>query len=247
MSVEDSDLEPARPQPTAAKRRRSTSNLCAEGGSADGAEEDASGTRQKVHILALGDSLTAGGFGSRPYPSQLEELLNAQEDGGRTFKLHNAGICGDSTEGMVERLPKELQQLAHDGIRPLFVLILGGTNDLGHMTPQEIFQNLTTMCHEVGKLPATPLLLAIPRDEFGLGPVARVVNRMLRREATERSWLFADVSTVSEEFLCDGVHFSTAGYGHFAKLVLAAMQPRLPAAADMAKEVADEGHSVRLD
>ena len=28
-----------------------------------------------VHLLAFGDSLTAGGFGSKPYPAQLQALL----------------------------------------------------------------------------------------------------------------------------------------------------------------------------
>mmetsp|Transcript_68404 Transcript_68404/g.222522 ORF Transcript_68404/g.222522 Transcript_68404/m.222522 type:complete len:257 (+) Transcript_68404:61-831(+) len=180
-----------------------------------------------VHILAFGDSLTAGGFGSRPYPAQLQALLNERSSSGEAYKVHNAGICGESTEDMVERLRRELRDFRSDGICPAFVLVLGGTNDLGHMTPQQILCNVAKLRQIAHQAQAIPVALAIPRDEFGLGPVARLVNRGLRAEASGHNLLLADVSSVSGEHLSDGVHFTSEGYALFAQLAFDAMRPKL--------------------
>ena len=65
-------------------------------------------------VLALGDSLTAGGFGSLPYGAVLSGLLSLQ--------VAVAGVWGERTDAMLRRL-REMQL-------PRAVLVLGGTNDL---------------------------------------------------------------------------------------------------------------------
>uniref|UniRef100_A0A7R9ZUI0 SGNH hydrolase-type esterase domain-containing protein n=1 Tax=Pyrodinium bahamense TaxID=73915 RepID=A0A7R9ZUI0_9DINO len=205
------------------KRRR---EAAAASPPAPGAEAREEG--QVQHVLAFGDSLTWGGCGSRPYPEQLEALLNGQCGGHTRYKVHNAGICGESTEEMVSRLPDELASLEQDGVRPSFVLLLGGTNDLGHLAPKEILANLAKMRAVAMRAQASCVALTIPRTEDGLSPVARVVNRGLRREAArEGGPILADVSVVPEERLSDGVHFNSEGYAEFARLVFEAMQPSL--------------------
>ena len=102
-----------------------------------------------------------------------------------------------------------------------------GTNDLGSMTATEILANLACMRIEATGAKVSPLALAIPRLEDGLDPVASDVNRGLREEAAKNGFPFVDISQVSEEHLCDGVHFDSAGYGEFAKLVFEQLKPLL--------------------
>jgi len=71
-----------------------------------------SGPAQAAEVVALGASNTIGrGRGSTPdgvppgqaFPAQLERLLRAQ---GCPVKVANAGVAGDTTRGMLARLPK---------------------------------------------------------------------------------------------------------------------------------------------
>jgi len=75
-----------------------------------------------AQIVALGDSNTAG-FGVPPqqaYPARLEALLRSSGYGGRVV---NAGVSGDTTFGMLARLPSA----APAGTR--VVIVQGGYND----------------------------------------------------------------------------------------------------------------------
>jgi acyl-CoA thioesterase-1 len=69
---------------------------------------------QAAEIVALGASNTIGrGRGSTPdgvppaqaFPAQLERLLRAQ---GCSVRVANAGVAGDTTRGMLARLPKAI-------------------------------------------------------------------------------------------------------------------------------------------
>ena len=71
-----------------------------------------SATASAAEIVALGASTTQG-FGRRgsevptdqAYPAQLERLLRAR---GCSAEVLNAGIAGDTTDGMLGRLPSLL-------------------------------------------------------------------------------------------------------------------------------------------
>merc|ERR1712218_52250 len=99
-----------------------------------------------VHVLAIGDSLTAGEFAptfsdahysqllqpnSKGYPAHLEDQLNEYGKGHIAYKVHNYGVGGEGTDAMAERLPGILADLEGSGQLPEFVLMMGGTNDLG--------------------------------------------------------------------------------------------------------------------
>ncbi|MBM3607532.1 MAG: esterase, partial [Alphaproteobacteria bacterium] len=82
-----------------------------------------------AQVVALGASNTEGkGRGKTPdgvpraqaFPAQLERMLNAQ---GCRVKVRNAGIAGDTTSGMLRRLPNLLTK----GTRVL--IIQPGGND----------------------------------------------------------------------------------------------------------------------
>ncbi len=76
-------------------------------------------------ILCVGDSLTYG-LGALPensYPRQLERLLRAET--GRPYTVFNAGVCGDNTRLLLDRLPARLVET-----RPDVVLVLVGSANL---------------------------------------------------------------------------------------------------------------------
>ena len=96
------------------------------------------------YLVCFGDSLTAGyqnsadGFGlsvNTPPGAFIQEWVGSQA------QVMVAGICGETTNEMVQRFSQSV--LAHN---PKFVVILGGTNDLGlGLTPLQIRQNLRWM------------------------------------------------------------------------------------------------------
>jgi len=87
-------------------------------------EEEIITEKPKKHykIVALGDSLTAG-FGlnkSDSYPSQLERRLTTK---GYNVTVINHGISGDTSEGVLKRLNKTLEE------KPDIVILTIGAND----------------------------------------------------------------------------------------------------------------------
>src|SRR5215216_3297802 len=92
-------------------------------------------------IICFGDSLTAGyqvgpaGVFETPYGAFLQDRF------GPRARVLIRGICGELTGEMVMRF---LADVLTD--KPAWVLILGGTNDLGcNAEPAEVMLNLVTL------------------------------------------------------------------------------------------------------
>jgi len=194
-----------------------------------------------VEVLAYGDSLTHG-FGRRPYPQQLEEMLNKHGDGRTVYHVANAGVPGELTSSMVGRLPATIEQLKSAGRKPKYVLILGGTNDLlwGNVPAEDIVANLRSMKAAVLHEDAIPVFLKIPRldleadDQYhtlaaikAKATTIQAVNKALDSDAKSDKVQLADISQVSRDLLVDGVHFSGDGYERIAKIVFDTMTPML--------------------
>ncbi|KAM5344487.1 hypothetical protein ACJ41O_013023 [Fusarium nematophilum] len=86
-----------------------------------------------LRILCFGDSLTQGyhnyGLGESPYSETLEtKLKDAFPD--REISIRTSGVAGDVASFTLfkRRLTEELEADTYD-----WVILLGGTNDLGHM------------------------------------------------------------------------------------------------------------------
>jgi len=98
-------------------------------------------------ILALGDSLTAG-YGldqNKGFTAQLQTALNAELDG-RTVKVLNAGVSGDTTQGGLARLN---WALADDP--DLVIVELGANDGLRGLDPQLTRQNLDHILAQLKK------------------------------------------------------------------------------------------------
>lgn len=192
-------------------------------------------------IICFGDSLTAGfqtptpenqGVVETPYGRFLQEAL------GRHATVAVSGICGEMTGEMLMRFRADV--LAH---RPAFVVILGGTNDLGwNARPAEIMRNLLKM-HAQARASGTepvgvtvPSLRAAQTADGGAGdPLIqdhiarrRELNRLLsdycRSKAIACVDLFsatadADTGLLALRYSNDGLHLTTAGYHRLAALL----------------------------
>jgi lysophospholipase L1-like esterase len=187
-------------------------------------------------VVALGDSLT---FGYRmrdpyaidtrvPYPAQLETLLREKIKGRKQAVVINAGVNGDSTDGMLWRFG---QAVARE--RPDVVVVWGGINDLGAAQSSErVMEKLTkiyTICGEIGAIPVVCTLTPTRRTS----PNMRRLNEMIRTQASENGMILADLfvalsngeGNLRHEYSDDGAHLTQAGYRRVAEIILDALTP----------------------
>jgi acyl-CoA thioesterase-1 len=96
----------------------------------------------EIHILAFGDSLTAGYNlpPSKSFAAQLEQRVLSQ---GRKVRVTNAGLSGDTTSGGRTRLAWSLQDKPD-----LIILELGANDGLRGLDPASMRENLEAMIQE---------------------------------------------------------------------------------------------------
>ena len=119
---------------------------------------------RKPDIICFGDSLTVGFQSPTPeHPMYQEtpygEFLRRQfATKGQECSIVINGICGELTADMVNRLPKDVLEPL-----PRYVIILGGTNDLGwNLTPSDIFSNLSQMYTQAQNENIVPVAITVP-------------------------------------------------------------------------------------
>jgi acyl-CoA thioesterase-1 len=161
-------------------------------------------------VLVLGDSLSAG-YGlsrSESWTSLLQQRIN---ESGRSYKVVNASISGDTTRGGVARLPRSLK--IH---QPALVVIeLGGNDGLRGIPPEEIRQNLAEMVRLSRESGATVLLtgMLIPPN-YGTRYTERFLNAF--RQVSEdmgvplTPFLLEDIALEPGMMQDDGIHPTAA-------------------------------------
>lgn len=186
----------------------------------------------RVKILCLGDSLTFG-FG---VPRRFSWTTVAQKELG--VVLINAGVPGDTTGGMLARLPGELEK--H---RPAVISLMGGANDIffgGDDGPARA--NMAALCHQSTSRNVRPILCAptpvqIERaredwagvvDFFAAQEMAREYVEWLRRFARTFQLPFLDFWTeftgrlaAGEDLYVDGLHPNAQGQAIMAEMFVA--------------------------
>ena len=182
-----------------------------------------------MRIIALGDSLTVGE--SDPtfsidvgvtFPEHLEALAQHYlEDHASSTEIRivNKGMSGDLTSGMLERFNRDVIGEEAD-----YVIILGGTNDIGgNMMPSVITDNLVAMYDSALTADIGPVACGVPSilgvDE--LIPPRLRLNKMMQAEASKRDIPFVDLFSatadpqtrrLSEQYSADGLHLNSQGY-----------------------------------
>lgn len=192
-------------------------------------------------IICFGDSLTAGfqtptpenqGDVETPYGRFLQEHL------GSHATVAVSGLCGEMTGEMVMRFRADV--LAH---HPAFVVILGGTNDLGwNARPAEIMRNLLKMYEQARASGAEPVGVTVPSLRAGqtadggagepviLDHIARrlELNGLLTDYCRSKDLACVDLFSATADtgtrllalpYSNDGLHLTTAGYRRLAALL----------------------------
>lgn len=191
-------------------------------------------------IICFGDSLTAGyqspspanpAGRATPYGHMLEKLI------GPRAHVEISGICGELTGEMVMRFRSDVL-----GRSPRYVVILGGTNDLGYeASPQEIIRNLLKMYETARADGITPIPVTVPSirvpDEVSAGAVSWLHQHIAKRQALNELILeyarlkqlqsldlfdaTADPESrqLAARYSNDGLHLTTEGYQLCATLL----------------------------
>lgn len=108
---------------------------------------------EKVKILALGDSLTAG-YGLGPGDGFVDILQAHLDENGFDVELINAGVSGDTTKGGLARLDWALFDQPQRAI-----VALGGNDMLRGLSPEQSYDNLQAILQKL-EAENIPVLLA---------------------------------------------------------------------------------------
>jgi lysophospholipase L1-like esterase len=173
-------------------------------------------------VLFLGDSLT-----ERWAPDIWQQNL-------ASLGAVNAGVDGDRTEHLLWRI--EHSNLPQP--RPPVLVLLIGTNDLGHGRPPELaaegirrdLQRLRELAPE-----SRILLLGLTPRTDRFGPLAEAVNPYIRTCAGGPV-TYADLGPalrdpaghINRDVIGDGVHFTPAGYRLITEELRRHLDPLLP-------------------
>lgn len=190
-------------------------------------------------FVAFGDSLTVGYQSSKlgdelprptPYTEFLEERIEKMPGldsaGAPRAEFLNRGVVGELTEDMLGRFDRDVVKFEPD-----FVIILGGSNDLGWgVEPQRVAGNLVEMYREAVGHGIRPIACTVPSilgfDE-GIPP-RRVLNRLIKKYSAEHGQVCVDLFTATcdsttgrlrEECSSDGLHMNTRGYETMAEAI----------------------------
>jgi acyl-CoA thioesterase-1 len=192
-----------------------------------------------MKIVAFGDSLTVGesefelsdSDECTSYPRYLEILAQQHlerhhHQSDVKVDVVNKGVCGDLTAGMLERFSRDVVAERAD-----YVIILGGTNDIGwNLDPAVIAHNLVMMYDAALSKRMMPVACSVPSilafDE--LIPPRLRLNGMIRTEAEKRGMAFVDLFAATADpqthrllaqFSADGLHLNGKGYQRIAQCI----------------------------
>lgn len=180
-------------------------------------------------ISCFGDSLTAGFQSPTPECPVVRETPYGRYLGDRLrgrAQVRVSGICGELTDEMSRRFERDVVNC-----RPAWVVILGGTNDLGwDHAPDEIMPRLVAMYERAVGAGIRPVAVTVPsiRGFDGYIPRRLELNRLLTEHCAAQALpcvdLFAataepETKRLAERYCNDGLHLTSAGYELLATLL----------------------------
>jgi len=219
----------------AAARLRLSSKLATESQTTSQAIASAlsSAATRATGILCIGDSLTQGFTGPcmtafSPYTDQFHERLKRSGKG--HIKIENNGVTGEQTTSIRQRLQKAISSKDFS-----WVVLLGGANDLGRRTSDDIYNTLIAMHDEARQANAKVAFMTIPESKRR--PTCdeadrQEVNRRLRAfsAAHKDNTILIDVATALPQDAAharlwsdDTVHLTTEGYRRLGDVVADSM------------------------
>lgn len=163
-------------------------------------------------VLAFGDSVTygTGAPDGADYPARLSVLSG--------WRIHNAGVPGDTADRARERIAEELQE--H---RPALVILeIGGNDFLRRRAMSAVKEDIRAMIRAVRAAKAQPVLVAVPAPDVMGAALGGLDDAPIYAELAEEEGVplveevLADV--LSEPALrADSIHPNAAGYRKLAE------------------------------
>ncbi len=163
-------------------------------------------------VVALGDSITRGGFDGTPYPAQLSPMIGKV--------VHNEGVSGEHSASGAARAASVLAR--H---KPGFLLVLYGANDIVHAHGTgTIIRSLRSIVNTARDNKTIPVLATLTPayglHDFMQGKIEEV-NQRIRELAVEEGVVlvpaFAVFGTDESLFIDDGLHPNGAGNTRLAQ------------------------------
>ena len=182
--------------------------------------------QEKLVVLALGDSLTAG-FGvqeEESFPSRIQVKINQSNLG---YKVINAGVSGDTTAGGVRRIEWLMKHKPN-----IVILALGANDGLRGLSIKEMRTNLETMIRISHNNNAKVLLAgmkALPNygKDYQVKFEAVYSDLAKKYDLILLPFLLEGVAGVREYTRPDGLHPTASGYKIVADLVWGYLHPML--------------------
>jgi lysophospholipase L1-like esterase len=183
---------------------------------------------KQLHIACLGDSLTYG-YGMQ---REITWIFVAGQELAPRVVLHNHGVNGDTTTGMLERLHADILPS-----RPDAVLIMGGANDIAFGGSAATARaNIPALVHSVAERDIMPLigipLPFIPSPNEGWGSLNDLIKAATEydeyadwlrdfcvsegcRAVDFRAWFEETMKRDNSDpgsYFFDGLHFNARGH-----------------------------------
>lgn len=208
--------------------------------------------KKMIYGLFFGDSITYGEydgvFGGWVDILKRYALQKYNEGGTNELILFNLGIGGETTEGLVKRIPHEMA--ARNSAEGNIIFIGYGANDLAikngiqMVDPEDFKRNILTAIQHAKQYSQDVYLVSIlPFSKKVDGVVVAsgksrtneeviIYNQILKDIATENSLSYIDFYSAfleDKEFLlsADGVHPNEKGYGMMAEIAIPVIEKYL--------------------
>jgi acyl-CoA thioesterase I len=178
-------------------------------------------------LLVFGDSLSAA-YGLRTdqgWVTLLQQRLQAQ---GYGYRVVNASVSGETTDGGRNRLPHALTQHRPE----LVILELGGNDGLRGLPVKDVQANLAQMIEAIRKSGAKQLLVGIQiPPNYGpqyAGAFAGIYERLAKAQNVPAvPFLLEGVALDKRLMQADGVHANAQGQPRLLDNVWIHLQPLL--------------------
>lgn len=182
-------------------------------------------------MVALGDSITRGLHEPSHGTLGDDSWFNVLACAGDVAYGYNAGVTGDTTAGMLDRLEEDVL-----GYRPHTVYLMAGTNDVFiDAPPSESIRNLRDIINRLRASDTTVVLLTLPPVSYDQpDPDAEILAELQRELAGELAvalvdtWpaVASDDGGFRDELTDDGIHPNGQGAVAIANAVREAGLPR---------------------
>ncbi|MBK1897132.1 SGNH/GDSL hydrolase family protein [Chryseobacterium paridis] len=200
--------------------------------------------KKMIYALFFGDSITYGEYDG-VFGGWVDILkryaLQKFHEGSNEVIVYNLGIGGETTEGLIKRMPHELD--ARNSAEGNVVFIAYGANDLAikngsqMVAPDQFRENILTaiqyakqFTNDVYLISILPFSKNVDGVQVASGKLRTnsevlVYNKILQDIALENSFMYIDFYTAfleDKEILLsqDGVHPNEKGYGMMAEIAI---------------------------